>query len=266
MYYLHLKTKVNAMKKLLLSSFVLCQTLIFAQQESPQDLETKIINAARELPPKSYIFVDLGLTDHELKIIDQIKVDNYGFCDRYGSLHLLQDEIPELLRKIGNDDEELIQEASTIIYKIITQVTKGFGKQTAWVSIRASQPNPLFDIPRWHTDGYYYSPYFGMQYKFAVGLKGNPTLFYSLDETMREIFRKNQEDRVTLSQIFDVNKADTAPKGFGAIFIVGPRDYGALHSEPKIDSNRIFISILPGQDCEIEEFYQKNNSYNKMQK
>jgi hypothetical protein len=243
---------------IILTLFVLCQTHIFAQHEPPKDLETRILFAARELPPKSYVFVDLDITDQELKIIDQLKVENYGHCDRFGTLHLLQDEIPEFLRNIGNDDEELIQEATTIIYKIITQVTKGFGKQTAWVSIRASLPNHDYDIPRWHMDGYYYSPYFSVQYKFAVGLKGNPTLFYAIDETMRDTYWNHFQDRETLSQLFDVNQAETAPKGSGAIFIVGNRNYSALHSEPKIDSKRIFMSILPGQDCEIEEFYNKN--------
>jgi hypothetical protein len=123
-------------------------------------------------------------------------------------------------------------------------------------------------------DGRYYSPYhYGTQYKFATALKGNPTLFYPLDPSMRTLYENyNQEfwkdyiftdieslvehaeeERIVLSQMFDVNNAESPKQGERAFFIVGDHRFAALHSEPKINSKRLFISIVPGQECEILE-------------
>lgn len=73
-----------------------------------------------------------------------------------------------------------------------------------------------------------------------------------------------QEDRIVLNQMFDVAHAENAPRGCGAIFIAGDESFAALHSEPKIDSQRLFISILPGQECEIKELENRMESAPKV--
>lgn len=44
----------------------------------------------------------------------------------------------------------------------------------------------------------------------------------------------------------------------GVIFVAGDKDKCLIHSEPKHDNNRIFISILQGSKKEIDELNEKN--------
>ena len=41
------------------------------------------------------------------------------------------------------------------------------------------------------------------------------------------------------------------------MFIMGDKTIGAIHSEPKIDESRIFISIVPGSHDQIQELYNR---------
>lgn len=232
----------------------------------------------QNLTENSFAFVDLGLTQEELDLFDKIIIEDCIQYDRFGNLSLLSEEIPNFLRDIGNDDPVLIQSITDIICKITSNVMQAFQNQTAWVLIRSSVPHPFFDMPRWHMDGYYYSPMYGPQYKFATALKGNPTLFYPLEPTERNAYltfhqefwegfiledigkwlQKLEKERAIVNQIFDIKVAQSPKRGWGAFFIVGDPKLSALHSEPKIDSDRLFIAILPGHESQIEEFYQQS--------
>lgn len=213
----------------------------------------------------SFTYVDLELTDDEWSLIEKLKFDNLELettqqYDRFGNLHLLKDELPIFLREIGNDDEEVIQAVTEIITRLTDDITKGSNKKSAWVCIRASTPNHDFDIPRWHTDGQYFGlngpyPYPGIVFKFGAVLKGPSTLLYNLPEDMREIFNSNWDDRLFLSELLDLNAAESPKKGQGVFFIVADEKIGAVHSEPKMDENRLFFSVLVGDDSEIEELY-----------
>lgn len=214
----------------------------------------------------SFTYVDLDLTDQELYLIDKVKFDNLDSVNgqkeynRFGDLHLLKEELPSFLRNIGNDDEEVIQAVTEIIDRATQQVTKAANKNSAWVAVRAFTPTHEYDIPRWHIDGPFYGlngpyPYPGTVFKFAAVLKGRPTLLYKLPNDMRAMFCSNQNDRIFLSKLLDLNKAESPKKGEGVFFIVGNDDIGAVHSEPKMDESRLFFSILIGDESEINELY-----------
>lgn len=248
------------LKRLFLLSVILFTRLaLYADPKPfPQNNENtlKLSCAIRDLLPTSYAFVDLGLSNEEIDLFEQVKVLNPMQHNRFGHLERLKEEIPQFLRNLGNKDEELINSASEIINKIVLNVTEAFGKQTAWVSVRAFTPTNEYDRPRWHMDGSYYAPYYGVQYKFATALKGRSTLFFPVDEEGRKVYSpEHMNDREFLSQYFDSKLAESPQLGQGAFFIVGNDKFGALHSEPPIDTPRLFISVLPGQHCEIDELY-----------
>ncbi len=92
-------------------------------------------------------------------------------------------------------------------------------------------------------------------YKFAATLVGSSTLFYNLPEGQRDLFISNFNDRAYLSELLDIGKAESAKNGEGVFFIVADRQIGAIHSEPKIQDNRLFFSILVGSENEINELY-----------
>jgi hypothetical protein len=201
----------------------------------------------------NFVFVDLGMSETDLAMIRQFNVEAPGQYDRFGNLLLLREELPNFLRKSGRNSESLVQKITETIFSIASRVNKASNKETAWVCVRASIPNHLFDMPRWHKDGYYHSPYAGFAFKFAATLKGNPTLFYQLPQEMRAVFRSYSGDREFLSHLLNTDAIELPKFGQGAFFIVGDEDNGAAHSEPKMDGERLFFSVLPGNENEIEE-------------
>lgn len=210
----------------------------------------------------SFTYVDLGLSNEDLSLLDRFQFDKMPPGDqtsynRFGNLHLLKEELPAFLKDIGNNDEEANQVVTEIISRIVNNVTKASGKNSAWVSIRFFTPPDESYIPRWHLDGSYYGPYPypGLVFKFAAVLKGPGTLLFSLENDMRSIFIANEENRLFLSELLDIHKAESAKRGQGIFFIVGDEELGAVHSEPEITEDRLFFSVLVGDQAEIEELY-----------
>lgn len=219
------------------------------------DFQEKIKNLDEN---NNFAFVNL-LSEDDVRLFNQFKIESSKEYDRFGNLPLLLEELPDFLRNVGTNDEQLIQKISKMIFELASYVSQASHKETAWVCVRASTPNRDFDLPRWHCDGYYYSPYSGFVFKFATVLKGSPTLFYQLPKDIREVFKQHSDDREFLSLLLDRENIETAKPGQGAFFIVGDNDQAAAHSEPKIDSERLFFSILPGNEDEINELYARWN-------
>ncbi|MCE5315905.1 MAG: hypothetical protein LLG04_00900 [Parachlamydia sp.] len=211
------------------------------------------IDHLRHHPEESFASVDLRFSQHEMRMIDQLKVETTEQYNRFGNLQQLKDELPQFLRSIGNDDIEVIQVISNLIARISDYTVKASGKETAWVAVRAFTPSSVFDIPRWHRDGHFFSAHSGFAYKFAATLKGNATLFYRLPPDLQEAFAAYEDDRTALAQLLSVEASETAPKGYGAFFIVGEPDTAAVHSEPKMDQSRLFFSVMVGSEAEIQE-------------
>lgn len=221
-----------------------------------ESLKEEMQNKINDLTPdSSFTYVDLGLSDEELLIIDNIKIESSHAYNRFGDLHLLKEELPIYLRTLGKNDENLIQILTEIILRTALNVKDAAQKESAWVCVRATMPNHAFDMPRWHSDGSYFLPYDEFVFKFAAALKGSPTLFYKLPHEMRDEFNLNMDNRAYLNELLDVNKSESPPKGFGAFFIVADHKFGAIHSEPPMNETRLFFSILPGNTTQIEELY-----------
>ena len=64
----------------------------------------------------------------------------------------------------------------------------------------------------------------------------------------------------------DLNKAESPKKGEGVFFIVSDAKFGAVHSEPKMNENRLFFSVLIGNESEIEELDLKWHPKNEVSK
>jgi len=206
---------------------------------------------------KNFAFVNLGIPDEDLQLMSQFKVKFSREYSRFGDLELLENELSDFLRIGGENDEELIQKITKLIIKTTYQVKNVAGKETAWICVRLSTPNHHYDMPRWHHDGYYYSPYSGFVFKFAMVLKGNSTLFCQLSKELRDILELNHNNREFLSHLLEDSKIETPKPGEGSFFIVGDQNSAAIHSEPKIDGERLFFSVLPGNESEIKELYEK---------
>lgn len=116
-----------------------------------------------------------------------------------------------------------------------------------------------------------------MQTKFITTLRGPTTLVLDTTKEEKEHFYKLQEynDKFILDDDeFDIKKRKYLSENIkgtkinllnnnGVIFVAGDKDKCLIHSEPKHDDNRIFISILPGSKKEIDELSERTEKFKK---
>lgn len=222
-----------------------------------QILKTNISKAIKSINTKtSYAFADLGLSEEELQLAENIKIDTTFRTELFGNLPQIKDEAADFLRKIGNDDEALIDRISDIISRVSQAVIFESGNESGWISLRSSLPTPKFDKPRWHTDGNFFTPS-GLTIRFTTTLQGSPTLVYPLPKSLRKKFYENSRNRDYLNNLLDFSKALSNKRGEGTIFIISDRNNSTVHSEPKIDKKRLFFSVIPGSEKQITEAYER---------
>ena len=205
----------------------------------------------------SFNFFSINLSEIEKDDLNKLKLGvkegsnaamcNYNWPDP-------PHRIFSFLEALGND-HELSQSVATTLKKIVDDIICVSGKKTAWVDISVWSVNDCFNIPRWHTDDYPNPPDGSFIYKVAVTLKGPCTLLYDLPENHREHFNKirgigTMEARQELVKLLnDSARVHVPPLYVGTAFIIGSlaaaKAKPAVHSEPRTDSERIFISVIP---------------------
>lgn len=257
----------------------LCVILLINQAHSEDALISNVQTAINNLGPNTpFAFYDLNLTDNEIKTLEKITINSSMLTDynNYGNIDKLEVEINEFIKSLSQENEIIAKEASQLITKLVKGLVQASGKEKAWVSLRPSMPNSAFNLPRWHMDGFFYKPHDIRQYKFALVLKGPSTLFCKLspdekktfdilkakethkiiqDENGKIIkFEEDMSNRKALATMISSFQAPvTIAKPYqGAVFVVGESN-SAIHSEPSISENRLFLSILPGSKSQIDE-------------
>ena len=106
-----------------------------------------------------------------------------------------------------------------------------------------------------------------MQYKVAITLKGSGTLFCNIPKEERKNFTEavfqeyshSLKGREELAKLLNQYKDYESGLYKGAAFVVGDPHNSAVHSEPQINSERIFVSILPGTKEQIKELQDRWN-------
>jgi hypothetical protein len=236
----------------------------------------------------------LKYTNSEINSINELNITNLTTFNYYGDLNSLDFE--KFFSKVGENSPKTIKSIEKIIRKITKKVLNGFDMDHFWISIRAFTPTNSFDMPRWHYDGTYFTN-IKQQAKFAMVLKGPGTLFIKKTKKVSESYNKIQEqsrkyfldtmkkkgiessDFKALSEISRESNEKYRPifakelskykikqiKSNQGVVFWGGQDpnYCALHSEPKIDQSRLFISILPGTKAMIKESEEKQKQFEK---
>lgn len=238
-------------------------------------LSEQVRRSLTELTPDiPFVIFDLALPQEDIDCFKKLKIKStitYDSYDNYGDLAKLECGLKVFLQSLSNENE-ILEKASKLIMKIVTQTLIGCEQESAWVSLRASTKTDEFDLPRWHTDGYFYNPFFAEQnkeqYKIVLALKGPGTLLYpqvlfnNLPSTIQKDFHLlsmseeafTKDNRMALAKMLDMSNAVSAKLNYATIFIVGA-DYAAIHSEPLTHEDRFFLSILPGSKEQILELY-----------
>lgn len=230
--------------------------------------ETREIQTAIKAlgPSHSFVYYDLHLSESEKSAVNALKINKTDSYNNYANLNALESEVREFIKALGKGNETNAKEIARLIVRLVNEILQASGRETAWVAVRAFTPTSEYDVPRWHTDGYYFEPYSGNLNKFALTLKGSPTLFYPLPNDKKEQFyalrdkgsEQNDYNRQDLADTLGQPKEiiSTAQPYQGAVFIVGSHN-AAVHSEPPIKEERLFISILPGSKTQIKEWESK---------
>lgn len=141
------------------------------------------------------------------------------------------------------------------IMQMIRSVTEGFGAESCMVQLRLIAGNSEFwKTPRWHWDGTYYGR---PGCKFVTTLQGPSTLFCEVDERTKEsikpLVRRGMDLRsreLIDRQLAKYPKLQTDNQ-HGVVYRYGTN--AAVHSEPYINTSRMFLAITPGSRAELRQ-------------
>jgi len=231
---------------------------------------------------KPFELLKLNLTHKDIEMNKKIKIENDNNYKYYGKTSDINyQEIHEFISHLDDNNNDIIDSIFRSLRNIVVQFMEYYNKHyrkvdSLWINIRSTFPNNDFKIPRWHADGPYFKTDEGEKtYKFVACLKGPSTLLVS-DKDMIEKFRinyaieleklrnikfdtkqdkykyMNGEMRANIAKVIG-SEYHSVPNNYGLIFLVGDRD-AVIHSEPNMTTERIFISILPGTQKQIDEW------------
>jgi hypothetical protein len=162
-----------------------------------------------------------------------------------------------------------------------------------WLTIRCTAPTHEYDTPRWHTDENFFAydseaPGLGFAqtstqryWKLCTTFLGPSTLFLKRNETALKVLRETKQSekekmgnhtctsircvgcssyadsvRESLAHSLQDVELETPALGEVAFFRIGQQE-GAVHSEPRCDTDRIFINVIPGTQEDLRDLMAK---------
>lgn len=225
-----------------------------------------------------FVDFDLGLTAAEKQQIIAIKTKPHKCYDNYGDLKTLVVDLTIYFETLGNDYNSSYK-AAKAIHRIVKKMKEDLKAESFWLTMRLPDKSDMYDIPRWHIDGFYYPPFKGRVTKIVFTLKGPSTLFYNILPEKRGTYNEisyrpakdksdysygnTMEGRKELAKLVDHAKVHQPSLQTGTVYLVGDTDTAAIHSEPPIHEDRIFVSILPGAKEQIQYWQGQHNNHPK---
>ena len=200
-------------------------------------------------------FLDSAMNPtHDITVKDTIAFDYFGKIDA-GLNNSIREWMPD---KIETD--ALISENIDKFIEVSMAQPEAENKLYGWFTVRLTKPTDEFDIPRWHRDG----NFFGATHKIAATIYGPGTLLISEREALEivtdpkymNVHPFGPEGLIMRAEIASrMSKFDPVQlqPGEMVVFRVGNRNNSAVHSEPLMDTDRIFVSVLPGTEEQIRQ-------------
>jgi hypothetical protein len=241
-------------------------------------ISTKNITEYLNSSNKNFKIFDIAYSKDDEKAISNLEISTYKTYNHIGKFDKMIG-LNKFIQEIGSNSVTTANKIEKIINNLIKKVLSAYNKDYYWLTIRVTMLDSYFDIPRWHKDG----PFAGFTpedntSKFLTVLKGPGTLAIKQTKEVDEIFHKikNAEDikvikligkkGITFKEKMDISikvNNEFRPKYAKALSkfkVLQPTNNQAilfytkstLHSEPKMDAPRLFISILPGSKANIE--------------
>ena len=243
-------------------------------------LDSKKIKKYLATRKPEFKLFSMNYTDSEKDVINNFILEETKLFSHYGSIEMINDSLEKFLSSIGTNTSRNIKKMGKLIINMIKKVLKGYNRTHFWMDIRVFQPDNDPFVPRWHKDGNILESSVRTE-KFITVLKGPGTLLIQSTKKVNDIFNKlfdkarnetgptstheqrmkiNKKYQLIYAKKFANEKIIQVKNSQGLVFIAGmPLDNSALHSEPKIDQPRMFISIVPGSKESIEIVEKKWN-------
>lgn len=135
--------------------------------------------------------------------------------------------------------------------------TSNAATTAAWLCIRMTKSTNAFTIPRWHRDGRMFPSDRKEQIhsKYAMTLLGPPTLVLVDSDLVNKVVTKDdnpQEVRVEYANRLSLQPLVEIEQGQIIRFTWGQIN-SPVHSEPNINCDRVFVSVLYGSEAEIRQ-------------
>lgn len=192
------------------------------------------------------------------------KDDNFNYCGFGYDLDM--ERMIGWFDSIGTNSREDCGIYCRLISDIVQMACSQASCDSCWLTIRAKLPSDEFKVPRFHRDGMFYRLGSNqVQRKFLLTIKGPGTLVSEPNkETTDKFFdllydpvdEFDIEKRKQLVEILGPDGPVQLTNNQGAWIIThqnnANRDRATIHSEPHITQPRLFLSILPGTNDEIE--------------
>ena len=202
--------------------------------------------------------IDINLSEKEKEILDNFKISENAVFNYYGDFENLKGMYKFFHQFDTKKNSKVIKR---LIKKIIKEQVTKLGKYF-WLTIRITVPSHEFDLPRWHTDGTYFSDT-EVNDKFLLTLKG-PSTLYITDKLASDLYHKNvkyivnsfeeyQKLRENIANLLKDFEHKQIPKYCGLIFSAQQ----VLHSEPVLSESRIFLSVVPGTESQINQLKKR---------
>ncbi len=222
-----------------------------------------------------FAFFDLGLSESDLKVLNQLDIDDFKFYTNYGELSILDTQLTDYIKSLSSEDKNhlLASHLSQLITNISNNILEASGFPQALINVR-SFVNGTEDgyFPNWHIDksiaevinpdNSSIKASCGIMFIFL--LKGETTLFHPISIKQRDLFHlEANESAYTygydynltyikgegLDKMFDISKVSSANFGKGSVHLVG-HQCGTIHAVPS-SKERLFINIFPGSESDI---------------
>jgi len=241
---------------------------------------------SRNTTKSAFQIFHIDYTEEEKNAIHNFDVKNagnYNDFNYYGS-NVNKKDVKEFLEKLGDNSKKEINLITKIIFRLLSNITKGYKTDYYWISIRIVDFSHDFDIPRWHIDAKYFGEKLN-QSKFVTVVKGPGTLLKDNTPEIKKVFHPirdefqkeiknipygtdewntiNNKYRERFNHELQPFETKQINNDEGIIFFAGDEN-SAIHSEPKMNRQRMFISILPGTKEVI--LLNKNDRHKKVQK
>src|SRR3989338_9861217 len=120
-----------------------------------------------------FSFVDLGLTEEDLRFFHSLTISHGCHYNQFGNLAETEARISSFLHEMGENEDAVVIYVAKKLDQFVQTLVAASGWETAWIYLRATKSPSEPTLPYWNMDGHYYvAGRDGVQCRFVLTLLG----------------------------------------------------------------------------------------------